>query len=128
MGLYDAVTTPEAQILLMLKDQASLWDAISKLIVKQKSQIWANPATAQAFVAAMGTRCQGIFTVSAVFAGSLNGTAALVGGGRVAIGNVMPAGYSITFNADGSGVLTYVDPGVAADPAATTTSTTTSTT
>jgi hypothetical protein len=69
------------------------------------NRLWANPAaTPDKIVSALGTQAQAIFTHSATLAAFINSF------GQAQVPAAPPAGWTVTFNADGSAAASYTAP------------------
>ena len=69
------------------------------------NRVWNNKAaTPDNIIAAMGTQAQAIFTHSAALAAFINSF------GQTQVPAAPPAGWTVTFNADGSAAATYTAP------------------
>ena len=68
-------------------------------------RVWSNKAaTPERIVAAMGAQAEAIFTHSAALAAFINSF------GQQQVPATSPAGWTVTFNADGSATATYTAP------------------
>jgi hypothetical protein len=108
MALFtNPTTTPAQQAAQQIRQQAkSTFMLMNQAGVKGWNLLWKNTqATPADILAALGTDTQAIFTLANLNIATLN-TAGSIGGVAALTIPGIPAGYTVTINADGSATVT----------------------